>query len=235
MSKLKITLVTGANRGIGLEICRQLARQHYAVILTSRSAEKGQSAAQQLAQEGLTVDTHPLDVTDPASVAQLKDYVIKEHGRLDVLVNNAGVYLDESERITDVDPGTLHQSMDTNVYGPFYLMQAFIPLMQQHGYGRIVNVSSGYGGLEALDSPTVGAYKLSKVSLNALTRLMSSAVDGDTIKINTADPGWVRTDMGGSHARRSVEEGADTPVWLATLPEDGPSGGFFYNRKRREW
>ncbi len=152
-----------------------------------------------------------------------------------MLVNNAGVYLNEHERITDIDPGILHQSFDINVYGPFYLMQAFIPLMQQHSYGRIVNLSSGYGALEALDSPTVGAYKLSKVTLNALTRLMASAVDGNAIKINTADPGWVRTDMGGSNASRSVSEGADTPVWLATLPNDGPSGGFFYSRKRREW
>ena len=235
MSNKKIALVTGANRGIGLEICRQLARQTYQVILTSRSKEKGQAAAQQLKQEDLSVDTYPLDVTDPASVARLKEYVTEKYGRLDVLVNNAGVYLDESERITEIEPSTLHQSMDTNVYGPFYLMQAFIPLMQQHGYGRIVNLSSGYGGLDALDSPTVGAYKLSKVALNALTRLMASAVDGNTIKVNTADPGWVRTDMGGSNASRSVEEGADTPVWLATLPDDGPSGGFFYSRKRREW
>ena len=235
MSQPKIALVTGANRGIGLEICRQLAQQSYRVILTSRSEEKGRAAAQQLERERWSVDTHPLDVTDLASVARLKEYVIEKYGRLDVLVNNAGVYLDESERITDIEPGTLHQSIDTNVYGPFYLMQAFIPLMQQHDYGRIVNVSSGYGGLDALDSPTVGAYKLSKVSLNALTRLMASAVDESKIKINTADPGWVRTDMGGSSASRSVEEGADTPVWLATLPDDGPSGGFFYSRERREW
>ena len=232
MSSQKIALVTGANRGIGLEISRQLAQQDYQVILTSRSEEKGQAAAQQLAQEELSVDTYPLDVTDPASVVPLKDYVIEKYGRLDVLVNNAGVYLDENERITEIDPDTLHRSIDTNVYGPFYLMQAFIPLMQQHGYGRIVNLSSGYGGLDALDSPMVGAYKLSKVTLNALTRLMASAVDANTIKINTADPGWVRTDMGGSNASRSVAEGADTPVWLATLPKDSPSGGFFYSRRQ---
>ena len=235
MNQSKIALITGANRGIGLEICRQLARQDYRVILTSRSADKGESAVQQLAQEGLTVDAHLLDVTDLASVTALKEHVAEQYGRLDVLVNNAGVYLDESERITEVGSDTLHQTMATNLYGPFYLMQAFLPLMQQHGYGRIVNVSSGYGALDALDSPTVGAYKLSKASLNALTRLMASAVDTNTIKINTADPGWVRTDMGGSNASRSVEEGADTPVWLATLPDDGPSGGFFYSRKRREW
>ena len=235
MDSQKIALVTGANRGIGLEICRQLAQQDYQVILTSRSEEKGQTAAQQLAEEGLTVDTYPLEVTDPDNVSQLKTYVIEQYGRLDVLVNNAGVYLDESERITDIDHAILHQSFDTNVYGPFYLMQAFVPLMQQHDYGRIVNMSSGYGALKALDSPTVGAYKLSKVTLNALTRLMASAVDSDKIKINSADPGWVRTDMGGSNASRSVAEGADTPVWLATLPDNGPSGGFFYSRKRREW
>ena len=186
MSQPKIALVTGANRGIGLEICRQLAQQSYRVILTSRSEEKGRAAAQQLERERWSVDTHPLDVTDLASVARLKEYVIEKYGRLDVLVNNAGVYLDESERITDIEPGTLHQSIDTNVYGPFYLMQAFISLIQQHDYGRIVNLSSGYGGLDALDSPTVGAYKLSKVALNALTRLMASAVDESTIKINVS-------------------------------------------------
>ena len=235
MSDSKIALVTGANRGIGYEICRQLARQEYQVILTSRSEEKGQMAAQQLAQEGLTVATYPLEVTDLDSVAQLKKHIVAQYGRLDVLVNNAGVYQDENERITEVDTDTFRQTMDTNLYGPFYLMQAFVPLMEQHGYGRIVNLSSGYGALSALDSPTVGSYKLSKVSLNALTRLMASAVNPNKIKINAADPGWVRTDMGGAGANRSVVEGADTPVWLATLPDDGPSGGFFYNRKPREW
>lgn len=233
----KIALVTGANRGIGYEACRQLAARGLQVILTSRDARAGQAAAQRLRDEGLEVAHHVLDVTRPAHVDRVREFVEAELGRLDVLVNNAGVYLDEGETVLEVPLEVFERTMAVNFYGPLYLTRAFVPLMRRHHYGRIVNVSSEGGSLAAMSTGrgTTPAYRTSKAALNALTRLTAGAVRGKNIKVNAMCPGWVRTDMGGPNAPRSVEQGAETLVWLATLPASGPSGGFFRDRERIPW
>ena len=241
----RVAVVTGANRGLGLEACRQLAARGLTVVLTSRDAGKGERAAERLRIEGLPVRAHKLDVTQPEQVSELARFVEHELGRVDVLVNNAGVALDPS----DGDPsggGTdaasvlmarlsvLRATMDTNVYGPLLLCQALVPLMRSNGYGRIVNVSSGMGQLSEMNGRWP-AYRISKVSLNALTRILADELAGTNILVNSVCPGWVRTDMGGPGATRSVQQGADTIVWLATLADGGPSGGFFRDRKPIPW
>ena len=236
---LRIAVVTGANRGLGLETCRQLARRGLTVVLTSRAAAKGEAAAARLRDDGLNVRFHPLDVTDPHSIGGLAQYLQAEFGRVDVLVNNAGVFLDPLDSpdagaasVLRADLDTVRRSMETNVYGPLLLCQALVPLMQ--GRGRIVNLSSGMGQLSDMNGCCPG-YRFSKVAINALTRSLADELQSTAIKINSVCPGWVRTDMGGPHANRSVEDGADTIVWLATLPDDGPSGGFFRDRKPIPW
>jgi NAD(P)-dependent dehydrogenase (short-subunit alcohol dehydrogenase family) len=229
----RIAVVTGGNRGIGLEICRQLAQLGYQVVLTSRDEAQGLGAQQRLAAEGAEVGYHPLDVTDAKSVQRLAEVLEQAYGRIDVLVNNAGVMLDDRD-VLEADLDTVRATMETNVYGPWRLTQALVPLMQQHGYGRIVNLSSGMGQLSGMGSHRP-AYRMSKTALNALTRILAVELQGSNILVNSMSPGWVRTEMGGPSAPRSVEEGADTAVWLATLPDDGPSGGFFQDRKPIPW
>lgn len=230
----RTALVTGANRGIGLEICRQLAARGFRVLLTSRDVAKGRAAAAGLAQDGLSVDVHPLDVSDAASISHLRDVILRDYGRLDVLVNNAAIYPDEGVRLLDVSPQIVRDTLETNTLGPLLTSQAFIPLMLRHGYGRVVNISSEMGQLEGMGGQT-GAYRVSKTALNAVTVVMAAETQGTNVKINCMCPGWVRTDMGGHHADLSVAEGADTAIWLATLPDDGPSGGFFQKRQRIAW
>lgn len=230
----KIALVTGANRGIGFEVCRQLAEKGLRVILTSRDEAKGQEAAEILRREGYDLSYHPLEVTDVESVAKLREFVVGQFERLDVLVNNAGVYLDEGVSIFDVSLETMRLTQEINFYGPLYLCRAFVPLMRQHNYGRVVNVSSGAGSITEMDGWT-GAYKISKVALNALTRIMAAEVRGYNIKVNTMCPGWVSTDMGGPGAPVTPATAADTIIWLATLPDNGPTSGFFRNRKTIPW
>ncbi len=235
----RIAVVTGANRGLGLETCRQLAHLGLTVILTSRDPHKGDAAAAALRGAGLKVRHYPLDVTDPQSIHRLAKYVETEFGRLDVLVNNAGVFLDpldspdpDAASVFRADLDTVRRSMETNVYGPLLLCQALVPLMQ--GRGCIVNLSSGMGQLSDMNGCCPG-YRFSKTALNALTRMLADELRDTHIKVNSVCPGWVRTDMGGPHAERPVEQGADTIVWLATLPDDGPSGGFFRDRKAIPW
>lgn len=236
---LRVALVTGANRGLGLETCRQLARLGLTVILTSRDPDKGEAAAGELRRSGLAVRYRTLDVTDPASVRSSAAFIQDEFGRLDVLVNNAGVFLDplddpdpEAASIFSADLDVVRLSMETNLYGPLALCQALIPLMQ--GRGRVVNLSSGMGQLSEMNGCCPG-YRFSKTAINALTRILADELRNTDIKVNSVCPGWVRTDMGGPNAERPVEEGADTIVWLATLPDDGPSGGFFRDRKAIAW
>ena len=233
----RIALVTGANRGIGFEACRELAQRGVHVILTRRDRQAGQAAARRLQDEGLEIVYHVLDVTRPAQVDALREFVEAEFGRLDVLVNNAGVYLDEGVSLLDVPLEIVEQTLAVNFYGPLYLTRAFMPLMQRNAYGRIVNVSSESGSLAGMgtSSGTTAAYAVSKAALNALTRLTAGAVRGENIKVNAMCPGWVRTDMGGPNAPRSVEQGVETIIWLATLPASGPSGGFYRDRKRVPW
>jgi NAD(P)-dependent dehydrogenase (short-subunit alcohol dehydrogenase family) len=230
----KIALVTGANRGIGFETCRQLARLGLQVILTSRQLEQGEQAAEILRSEGLPVLYHRLDVSEVDQVEQLRRWVIERFGRLDVLVNNAGVYLDDRLSVLTVPLDMLRLTMEINFYGALYTCRAFVPMMKKNGYGRVVNVSSEMGSLANMAGNSAG-YRASKVALNALTCILASEVHAQNIKVNSASPGWVRSDMGGPHATRSLEQGAETIVWLATLPDDGPSGGFFRDRKPIAW
>lgn len=230
----KIALVTGANRGIGFEVCRQLAEHGLHVILTSRDAAKGQEATETLRREGYDLSYHQLEVTDLTSVATLREFVVNKFGRLDVLINNAGVYLDEGVSIFEVSLETMRLTQEINFYGPLYLCRAFVPLMRRNGYGRVVNVSSGAGSITEMDGRTA-AYKISKVALNALTRIVAAEVRGYNIKVNTMCPDWVSTDMGGPGAPVTPAEAADTIVWLATLPDNGPTSGFFRNRKPIPW
>ncbi|MEO0561514.1 MAG: SDR family oxidoreductase [Chloroflexota bacterium] len=229
-----IALVTGGNRGIGLEICKQLGARGLTVILTSRDFHKGQTAAEELRTGGAAVVFHQLDVTDADSVAKLKTFVAREFSRLDVLVNNAGVYLDEGVSVLDLERTVVEQSLQVNTVGAWEMIRAFAPMMMEHDYGRIVNVSSGAGAITGMGGYTA-AYKMSKAALNALTRVTANELRRYNIKVNAMCPGWVRTDMGGPAAPRSVEEGADTAVWLATLPDNGPNNGFFRDRQPINW
>ena len=230
----KVATVTGANRGIGLAISRQLARQGVHVVLTSRDQAKGMAARDELKREGLDVGYHQLDVTESLSIHRLAEYLRKEYGRLDILVNNAGIAIDDGTSALKMDLDTVRRTMETNLYGPLRLCQVLVPLMRRPDYGRIVNVSSGMGQLSDMDAGAP-SYRMSKTALNALTRILATELRRTNILVNSMCPGWVRTDMGGRGADRSVEEGADTAVWLATLPDDGPTGGFFRDRKPISW
>jgi NAD(P)-dependent dehydrogenase (short-subunit alcohol dehydrogenase family) len=226
-----VALVTGGNRGLGLETCRQLAARGLRVLLGARDEARGRAAADAI--PGGSVSAVALDVDDPASIEALRGRVLREHGRLDVLVNNAAVLLHEGGDALEIPPGAYLDSLETNLMGPLRLCQAFVPGMRERGYGRVVNVSSGAGQLRGMGG-YAPAYALSKAALNALTRLVAHA-GGPAVLVNSADPGWVRTDMGGPGAPRGVERGADTIVWLATLPADGPTGGFFHDRRAVPW
>jgi len=234
VSEMRVALITGGNRGIGLEVCRQLGRLGYKVILTSRDEEKGQAKAAKLIGEGLDVIAHPLDVTSEESILTLREFVVQKFHRLDVLVNNAGIYLDRDRSVISLDRDTLLQTLETNTFGALRMCQVFIPLMKKNHYGRVVNVSSGMGQHAHMRNMSA-AYRLSKDALNALTQMLADSIQTDGVLVNACDPGWVRTDMGGRSAPRSLEQGADTIVWLATLPDSGPTGKLFADRKEAQW
>ena len=227
----RVALVSGGNRGIGLEICRQLAESGLTVVLGSRDETQGREAAENLSGN---VVARQLDVSDAGSIDRLAGSVEEEFGRLDVLVNNAGISNDGGQRGVDADLDRVREALEANFFGAWRLCEVAVPLMQRNGYGRIVNVSSGMGALEEMGGGSPG-YRVSKTALNALTRILSSELRGSGILVNSVCPGWVRTDMGGSSAPRTVEEGADTPVWAATLPNNGPTDGFFRNRSPIPW
>ncbi len=238
----KVALVTGANKGIGLEISRQLARQGMTVVIGARDEARGAEATTRLRDEGLDAHHVKLDVTDASTIEPLPRFFEERFGRLDILVNNAGILLDEGTPLSALDIEVLRQTFETNFFGAFAVTKALLPLIRRSEAGRIVNVSSQLGSLADIGHPDsdyagfVGfAYPASKVALNALTVLLAKELRGANVKVNSADPGWVRTDMGTAAAPLTPEEGADTPVWLATLPEDGPSGGFFSSRQPMAW
>jgi NAD(P)-dependent dehydrogenase (short-subunit alcohol dehydrogenase family) len=238
----RVALVTGANRGIGYAISRRLGEQNITVIMGARDPNKGTEACSRLQGKGLDVHFELLDVTDERSIKTAIESVRTHFGRLDILVNNAGIMIDGEEDALNVDQETIQETMQTNVMGPLMLCQCCIPLMQAGGYGRIVNMASGLGSLTemadrgseyaGLRSP---AYRLSKAGLNCITTLLAKEVRDDNILVNSASPGWVRTDMGGDQAPLTPEQGADTPVWLATLPNGGPTGGFYRERTLIPW
>jgi len=228
----RTALVTGGNRGIGLEICRGLAGQGLAVVLAARHEAEGRCAEAELGAQGLDVAYYPLDVSEPKAIERCRTLLEKDHVEIDVLVNNAGIY--PGGDVTSVDPSTLDDAWKVNVRGPFLLCAAFVRGMRTRGYGRIVNVSSGSGSFAEGLAPDHAAYAITKAGLNALTVSLARTLTGD-IKVNAMCPGWVRTRMGGSAAPRTPKEGADTAIWLATLPADGPSGGFFRDRRAIAW
>ena len=233
-----VAVVTGGNRGIGSEIARQLVKLGMQVVLTSRDPAKGAATCKNINAghgTGGQATTFKLEVTDAGDIGALAAHVAEQFGRLDVLVNNAGIQIDpKGSRALNSDLQTYRDTFETNVLAPLALIQALLPLMKKNKHGRIVNVSSGLGQLAEMSSGTP-AYRMSKTALNALTRIVAAEVRGSNILVNSMSPGWVKSDMGGPYATRTLEQGADTAVWLATLPDGGPSGGFFYDRAPIAW
>jgi len=238
MALTRVALISGGNRGIGLEIARQLARKDVLVVMGARDIAKGEAAARSIRDEGHLAETVQLDVADGNSVAAAVEEVARRHGRIEILVNNAAILIDGpggfKSSLFELKAETARQTFETNILGPLRLTQAVVPIMERNGYGRIVNLSSGAGQLSDMRSG-FPAYRMSKTALNALTRITAAELASTNIKVNAVCPGWVRTEMGGAQAERPVEVGAETPVWLATLPEDGPTGGFFRDKRLIPW
>jgi len=219
-----VALVTGANRGIGCEVARQLAERDYAVILTARDEDKARAAAEELPGD---VRALALDVSDPASIAAAAEQVEADPGSLDVLVNNAGMGADFGVAGVDPDFEAIQRSLDTNFLGAYRLTAALLPLLRRSDHPRVVNVSSGMGGIAEMGGWSPG-YRVSKAALNAMTRILSTELADESVLVNSACPGFVASDMGGPMgATKSVADGASGIVWLATLADDGPTGGFF--------
>jgi NAD(P)-dependent dehydrogenase (short-subunit alcohol dehydrogenase family) len=223
-----VALVTGANRGIGLEVARQLAARQYEVLLSARDGEKARAAASELAQStGGAVHALTLDVAVPASIEAAAERVRADPGRLDVLVNNAGVGSDFGVSGTAPDFDAMAVALNTNFYGAYRLTIALLELLRESEHPRVVNVSSGMGGVTEMGGWSPG-YRVSKAALNAMTRILSAELNEQGFLVNSACPGFVNTDMGGPMgAKKTVQDGAAGVVWLATLPDDGPTGGFF--------
>ena len=230
----RVALVTGANRGIGFEIVRQLGQRGLAVVLSARDEKRGVMAARRLVGEGLEVSFECLDVGDSDSVARAVGRIDERFGRLDALVNNAAVSIDPGEKLLEADFAGIQTTIDTNLYGPLRLVREVVPIMLKNGYGRIVNVSSGQGSFTKLRSGR-GSYRVSKTALNAMTVILADELKDTNILVNTMTPGWVKTRLVGFKAPRTTAEGADTAVWLATLPDSGPRGEFFKDREVFPW
>jgi NAD(P)-dependent dehydrogenase (short-subunit alcohol dehydrogenase family) len=213
---------------------RQLAMNGFKVILTSRNSETGHEAVQKLKDSHLDVSYVVMDITNDASILKAAATVSEQYGRLDVLINNAGIYLDENQKLVNMDPSILEKTLATNFFGAYHVIRSFMPLMEKQSYGRIINVSSEYGTMSEMSSSGVGAYKLSKLILNGLTQLIAAESEND-IKINAVDPGWVSSGMGGPSAPRTPEQAARSIIWLATIGPEGPSGGFFKDGKQIAW
>ncbi|MGO4502210.1 MULTISPECIES: SDR family oxidoreductase [unclassified Dyella] len=229
-----MALISGANRGLGFEISRQLAAEGVTVLLGARRPLAGEKAARQLRREGGTVVSVPLDVTSLECVRELAARIEGEYGRLDILINNAGAYFDVDNQASSVDLSLVRQALETNLIGAWQLTEAMLPLMQRHGYGRIVNVSSGCGANDS-DGASCPAYRVSKAALNSHTRMLAAELAGSGILVNAVCPGWVATDMGG-HGGRPVADGAAGIVWAAMLPSrPAVNGGFFRDRQRIDW
>jgi NAD(P)-dependent dehydrogenase (short-subunit alcohol dehydrogenase family) len=240
LSQRKIALVTGANKGLGFEISRQLAQQGIKVVMGVRDAAKGQVAMNQLLQDGLNAEFQRLDVTDSESIEAVRGYLDKTYGKLDILINNAGVYLDSGQQPSEISLDIIRQTLETNFIGAVAITQALLPLIHKSEAGRIVNMSSGRGSLTQHSDPSCHyaktlAYNSSKTALNSFTVMLAAELKDTPIKVNSADPDWCRTDMGTELATHSAKEGADTPVWLATLSASGSTGGFFNSRDPVPW
>jgi NAD(P)-dependent dehydrogenase (short-subunit alcohol dehydrogenase family) len=229
-----IAVVTGANRGIGFEIVRQLADRGVTVILTARRPDAGATAAAMLASATLHVDFHSLSVTDEASIRALRDHLAAQFGRLDVLVNNAGILTDTDAGGLDVSLATVRETLETNTLAPLRMAQLLLPLLKHSRAGRIVNISSGMGALSEMAGDDA-AYRISKAALNAVTGILAAELAAHGIAVNAMCPGWVKTDMGGAHAERNVSRGADTAVWLALDAPQDLTGTFVRDRQVIPW
>ena len=237
----EVVLVTGASHGIGLEVIRQLTQKGMTVILTARNEEKGRDVAQRLVDEGLQVHFLQLDVSETASVQDAAAKVEEDYGKLDVLVNNAAAFADWSETAGSADLEHSREVMDVNLFGPWRVTQAFLPLLKKSENARIVNVSSGAGshgetqfGLAA--GPTTASYAISKAALNALTVKLAGELQAEGIRVNSVDPGLTATAPGMEEmGARPVSEGASSVVWAATLDKDGPTGGFYRDGQPLPW
>jgi NAD(P)-dependent dehydrogenase (short-subunit alcohol dehydrogenase family) len=235
---IRVALVTGANRGIGLETARQLLAAGLRVVLAGRDQRATESARRGLgaaaASDGSSIAVR-LDVTDAPSIEAAAKTIRERWGSgVDVLINHAAVLLDENSDVLSIPAAGFRSTLDTNLLGAIEACRVFVPPMAERGWGRVVNVSSGAGQISTM-ATYAPAYSISKAALNAFTRVLAATYRGRGVLANCVDPGWVRTDMGGSSAPRSVEEGAATIVWLATLPARGPSGGFFRDRRPIDW
>jgi NAD(P)-dependent dehydrogenase (short-subunit alcohol dehydrogenase family) len=229
--KQRTALVTGANRGIGLAACELLAQQGLHVVLTARQRQDADAAAAELAERDIEVVAEELDLASEESVRACADRLRRAEIEVNVLVNN-GAVLFEGDVLSTPSP-SFRTAVDVNLLGALWCARAFVPGMLERGYGRVVNVSSGWGAFaEALDGPA--SYSITKAALNALTVSLAHTLKGD-VKVNSCCPGWVRTRMGGPEADLDPAEGADVIVWLATLPKSGPNGGFFRSRERIAW
>ena len=228
-------MVTGANRGLGFEIARQLMREDVFVVVGSRDPVKGERAVAALRAEGPNVAGFALDVNDTRSARRFVEHVQKAHGTPAILVNNAGVYPESTDaRVVDTPTALWRETFETNLFGAVRMCREVVPLMTKVRHGRIVNVSSGLGQLSRMGEGSP-AYRISKAALNALTCTLAAEVAGSGILVNSMSPGWVKTDMGGDEAPRTVEQGAETAVWLCLLPSSGPTGQFFRDRKPIPW
>lgn len=230
-----VAVVTGGARGLGVEICRRMAALGYTVVLAARNLSDARSVAGELGQR-----VHPfqLDVTDPTGPTgptSVADAVAERFGRLDVWVNNAAVVDADHARPATVDLDQVEVVLDTNLIGTWRCAQVALPHMLRRNHGRIVNVTSTLGALASVTDATDPAYRVSKAALHMLTRILAAETAGTGVLVNAASPGWARTDMGGPSAPRTAAEAADTPVWLATLPENGPTGGLFHDRQPYPW
>lgn len=236
---VKVAVVTGSHKGLGYAIACQLAqREDTQVVLTSRNQQDGLAAQQRLSDENLQVDYHPLDVTSDESVQQFTTWLQQAYGRVDILINNAGInstMQSEEASLLTVQLETMLATFSTNVLAVARITQALLPLMKAQNYGRIVNVSTEMASLASMNSdyyPLAPSYRLSKVGLNGLTAILAKEFQGTNILVNAYSPGWLQTDMGGSNAPFTADEGAETTVYLATLPEGGSQGKFFAEMRK---
>lgn len=236
MTSQRISVVTGASRGLGRAAARHLAVvEGHMVVATARRPEDLESLRSELRSAGHRIACHPLDVSDDDSVVTLAAWLGERFGRVDVLINNAGISLDRySASLLDLPLEILRATLETNLYGVLRVTQALIPLMRASDAGRVVNLASGMGQLSDMQAGAP-AYRISKTAVNAVTRILAAELAGSGIKVNSVCPGWCRTDLGGPDAPRTLAEGIDTVIWLATLPDDGPTGGFFRDRKPIPW
>ena len=225
-------MVTGANRGIGREVARQLAGHGFLVIAGSRDQDAGERAARQLDPAGRSVIAQRLDVTDPATIQAVADWTAESVGRADVLVNNAAVHYDTWQQAWNADLAVVREALDTNLLGAWQTTQAFLPLLRRSAHARVVNVSSEGGSLSGMTGGTP-AYSVSKAALNALTRLLAGELRADRILVNAVCPGWTDTDMG--QGGRPVADGAASVMWAVLLPDDGPTGGFYRDGQPLPW